>query len=161
MQTPNADDGTDKLRERDSDKGGGGQKIRKFCGRLKSIAPDSSTVLKWTFWIGNLLSSDILLYFCHKVVVTISDTQCTPFHLFAVNSEDCLTIADASPVLKCIFPFMVVGVTYNSCTSKYSPNGNPWCSTKVDEDGVHINEAGNWGYCSPECPIEGKSKMSW
>ena len=31
-----ADKGTDKLREWDSDKGGGGgQKIRKFCGRPK------------------------------------------------------------------------------------------------------------------------------
>ena len=33
------DDSTDRLREWDSDKGGGGPKIRKFCGRHLSIAP--------------------------------------------------------------------------------------------------------------------------
>ena len=34
------DDSTDRLREWDSDKGGGGPKIRKFCGRHLSIAPN-------------------------------------------------------------------------------------------------------------------------
>ena len=33
------DDSTDKLREWDIDKGGGGPKIRKICGRHLSIAP--------------------------------------------------------------------------------------------------------------------------
>ena len=33
------DDSTDRLREWDSDKGGVGPKIRKFCGRHLSIAP--------------------------------------------------------------------------------------------------------------------------
>ena len=36
--TPKADDSTDKLRECVRDKGGG-QKIRKFCGRHLSMAP--------------------------------------------------------------------------------------------------------------------------
>ena len=34
------DDSTDRLREWDSDKGGVGPKIRKFCGRHLSIAPN-------------------------------------------------------------------------------------------------------------------------
>ena len=33
------DGSTDRLREWDSDKGGGGPKIQKFCGRHLSIAP--------------------------------------------------------------------------------------------------------------------------
>ena len=39
--SPKADDSTDKLRECDSDKGegGGGQKIRKLCGRHLGTVP--------------------------------------------------------------------------------------------------------------------------
>ena len=29
----------------------------------------------------------------------------------------------------------------------------PWCSTMVDDNGVHVK--GNWGYCDPECPCDG------
>ena len=39
------DDSTDRLREWDSDKGGVGPKIRKFCGRHLSIAPYHVTLL--------------------------------------------------------------------------------------------------------------------
>ena len=28
----------------------------------------------------------------------------------------------------------------------------PWCSTKVDDNGQHIT--GNWGDCGPDCPGE-------
>ena len=29
----------------------------------------------------------------------------------------------------------------------------PWCSTEVDENGVHVEEQGNWGDCGPDCPM--------
>ena len=29
----------------------------------------------------------------------------------------------------------------------------PWCSTKVDDNGVNVID--NWGYCDPECPCDG------
>jgi len=29
-----------------------------------------------------------------------------------------------------------------------------WCSTKTDENGVHIGGGGSWGYCTEECPPE-------
>ena len=31
----------------------------------------------------------------------------------------------------------------------------PWCSTMIDDDGVHVNGQGKWGYCDPECPCVG------
>ena len=31
----------------------------------------------------------------------------------------------------------------------------PWCSTKVNDKGVHINGQGKWGYCGSECPCDG------
>ena len=55
---------------------------------------------------------------------------------------------------------MVNGIasSFNACTTLDSPEKVHWCSTKVNEDGVHVY--GNWGDCSPECPIEGKSEMN-
>ena len=32
----------------------------------------------------------------------------------------------------------------------------PWCSTKVDDNGVHISGQGKWGYCGQECPCDGE-----
>ena len=34
-------------------------------------------------------------------------------------------------------------------------DNRPWCSTKVDDNGVHISGQGKWGYCDPECPCDG------
>ena len=58
--------------------------------------------------------------------------------------------------MRCIFPFVFGEMTYNACTREVSPaiNGDPWCSTKVDDDGQHISRQGNWGRCSQACPVE-------
>ena len=73
----------------------------------------------------------------------------TPF------ADECLTTSGPSSGMKCIFPFKFRGETYNACKSDISPapNGDPWCSTKVDNDGVHIGGQGNWGVCSQACPV--------
>ena len=56
---------------------------------------------------------------------------------------------------KCVFPFKWKNLTHNECTVHGSPEPDKrWCSTKVDEDGVHIAGQGNYGYCGPECPVE-------
>ena len=31
-------------------------------------------------------------------------------------------------------------------------NIQPWCSTKVDDNGLHVS--GNWADCGPDCPVE-------
>ena len=84
---------------------------------------------------------------------------------FAENPEDCVTVwtwsLDEEVGLKCIFPFTLDGVTFNECTTYNSEW--PRCSTKVDDDGVHVDirDDGNfnWGYCSDDCPVEGKNKL--
>ena len=43
----------------------------------------------------------------------------------------------------CVFPFTHGGITHTECTGG---GFKPWCSTKTDENGVHVNE--NWGYCN-------------
>jgi hypothetical protein len=47
----------------------------------------------------------------------------------------------------CAIPFRYEGQTYYTCILKGAPDGKPWCSTKVDRNGVHIH--GEWGHC--EC----------
>jgi hypothetical protein len=46
-----------------------------------------------------------------------------------------------------VFPFKYRGTVYESCTDK--ENNVPWCSTKVDANGNHVE--GKWGNCDSEC----------
>ena len=49
----------------------------------------------------------------------------------------------------CVFPFIFAGRQHDTCTTIDGAE-NPWCSTQVDSDGVHVD--GNWEYCSDSCP---------
>ena len=57
---------------------------------------------------------------------------------------------------KCIFPFILNGITHDACTTHTNadPEWLPWCSTKVDKFGIHVKGGGHWGDCGPECPFE-------
>ena len=57
---------------------------------------------------------------------------------------------------ECIFPFQFNGNIHNECTWDQAAPGNPWCSTKVDENGVHIENIDEWGICGEGCPIARK-----
>jgi len=66
----------------------------------------------------------------------------------------------------CVFPFIFNDVQYSSCTTdpvaepqdKFS-RGRAWCSTKVDDEGVHwdgmrkLDFQGSWGYCRDGCKL--------
>ena len=58
----------------------------------------------------------------------------------------------------CVFPFVLWGREYRTCTNVYSyPDVSPdyyICATEVDAS----NELISWDYCAPECP--GASKES-
>ena len=73
---------------------------------------------------------------------------------------------------RCKFPFKFLNRTYNACTRTLTEerNGKPWCSTKLDKDGNHIegerDEKGfeieaNWGICDDmeNCQIELNGKV--
>ena len=63
----------------------------------------------------------------------------------------------------CVFPFTLEAnnKTYHSCTYDFMhvTGYQPWCSTKVDKNGVHMRDVGedvkNWGICTDasSCPI--------
>ena len=61
----------------------------------------------------------------------------------------------------CVFPAEI----YNQITKDFDTyygcdidgEERPWCSTKVDENGVHIAGQGNWGDCGPDCPTQEES----
>ena len=65
-------------------------------------------------------------------------------------------MAGPSSGKECVFPFILHGITHNACTKHGIEESDyaPWCSTMVDDDGVHIDQKGLWGDCSPDCPIE-------
>ena len=61
-----------------------------------------------------------------------------------------MTISGPSSNTPCIFPFTFNDVTYHECILD---NDGAWCSTEVDNDGIHVSGQGKWGICGPECPI--------
>ena len=51
----------------------------------------------------------------------------------------------------CIFPFTFRKIVFNECTKNSDPEGFFWCSTKVDENGKHVDGKNKWGYCDIDC----------
>jgi len=71
------------------------------------------------------------------------------------EEDACLTSADSEdPEKECIFPFTFNNFTYNGCPTDPLDDTKRWCSTKTDENGVHITGDGTWGYCTLGCKPE-------
>jgi len=59
----------------------------------------------------------------------------------------------------CRFPFKFDGVMYDTCTDAKDPDGEFWCSTRVNRrTREHIGGKGHWGYCKPGCENKPKPK---
>lgn len=54
---------------------------------------------------------------------------------------------------KCAFPFTYNGKVNHECTWDQAAPGSPWCSTRVDHKGVHVENLDEWGVCGEGCPI--------
>ena len=57
-----------------------------------------------------------------------------------------------------MFPFQFGKKLEYKCIWAENDDNGTWCSTDVDENGVHKPRSGNWGYCGPECPHADKPK---
>merc|ERR1712228_657444 len=69
------------------------------------------------------------------------------------SSGSCVTTGGPATGSTCVFPFTYAGVTYNACADWIyggQAAGTTWCSTKVDSSGVHVNNEGNYGFCSTD-----------
>jgi len=72
----------------------------------------------------------------------------------AASSTTCTTNAGPAAGSACVFPFTFSGTTYVSCAEWIyggEHQGDKWCSTKVDSQGVHVNGEGNYGFCPSDC----------
>jgi len=49
--------------------------------------------------------------------------------------------------MPCIFPFSFRGKIFDECTTFSDPDEKLWCSTKVDENGLHVSAGKYWGHC--------------
>merc|ERR1711910_194268 len=60
----------------------------------------------------------------------------------------CNTVSGPAAGKPCVFPFTWQGKTFNSCTEEGDDQGKLWCSTMVDQAGIHIAGQGQYGFCS-------------
>ena len=86
---------------------------------------------------GTLLSLSLLVAVAHGKE-----------NIHFIQLMDLLTVKGCG---NCVFPFIYADRIHDRCTS--FDGDSPWCSTKVDADGVHVSGQGNWEYCSDSsCP---------
>jgi len=78
-----------------------------------------------------------------KMSVGVLLSSCVSLGFLSLVKGQCLTTGGQA----CVFPFKFGAVTFNSCTT--AGGYAPWCSTKVDSNGVHVG--GNFGDCSANC----------
>ncbi|XP_059099182.1 phenoloxidase-activating enzyme 1-like [Tigriopus californicus] len=67
-----------------------------------------------------------------------------------LSAELCVTVPTqdgTSRSERCQFPFRYKDQTFNLCTVEDDVDGRPWCSTRVDEEHVHVSGSGHWGHC--------------
>ena len=68
------------------------------------------------------------------------------------EEEVCLTSSDSvDPEKECVFPFTYNNFTYHGCPRDPKDKTRRWCSTKTDDNGVHIDNNDTWGYCTSSC----------
>jgi len=70
-----------------------------------------------------------------------------------VEEDVCLTASDSKdPGNECVFPFKHDDITYFGCPIDPEDATRRWCSTKTDENDVHVK--GSFGYCTKGCKPE-------
>lgn len=80
----------------------------------------------------------------HEMVNTVCDENALRFN------PECVPRSK-----NCIFPFIFDNRTFHTCTDYLDEQGQHWCSTKVEANGVHAGKQGEWGYCVPIQPGQG------
>ena len=102
---------------------------------------------------GNILPN---IYMITKSLYfyTVDGAETRVPSLFGNSYKDCVVIEGNSGSSKpCQFPFTYKNETFNGCTStdRYR-YGKPWCSTKTDNNNIHID--GFSGDCPKKhCPL--------
>ena len=118
----------------------------------KRLQPESQTVIKAneTFKPNETLKLDETITM--NETINTNDTLRVGVKLIKTG---CVAMDGPGKGLPCVFPFKYDDVTYNTCTNrnKFLTNNIPWCSTKVNEGGYHIQGEGNWGNCDETCPL--------
>jgi len=130
--------------------------FKKFT-RLQSvleITPHNTTITK--FSINNKM---LKLWLILMLSVCLTAGIPRPLEIddddYEEGEDVCLTSADSEvPEIECVFPFTYNNFTFNGCPTSPSDKTKRWCSTKTDENGVHITGDKTWGYCTSGCRPE-------
>ena len=81
---------------------------------------------------------------------------CDSYIALKNSGQQCHTtqesIAEGGKYAPCALPFKFDGKLRDACITEFDPDGKYWCSTKVDENFVHVGGGGFWGFCADSCP---------
>ena len=63
-------------------------------------------------------------------------------------------------ILPCQFPFIYDEKEFDGCTTYDDPDDNLWCSTKVNENHMHVSGGRNFGFCTdPLCQLDSQLSL--
>ena len=91
----------------------------------------------------------LLLISC--LVATTTTTSTTTTTAAADTKRSCTVSSGPAVGKQCVFPFTFQGTTYTSCTTDGDDDGKLWCSTLVDNRGIHVSGQGQFGFCDTSC----------
>ena len=88
------------------------------------------------------------------LIYTLGDIYDDDYTDYEYEEDICMTTEDSDdPKKECVFPFTHDNVTYFGCPFDSIDETKRWCSTKTDENGVHVRGEGAWGYCTSGCKL--------
>jgi len=143
------------------------------CPGAEAVVTECIPGTTWTKECNTCICSSTGQATC--TTTTCRSSTCTPGTTWSAECNTCVCSSTGEPVCtknmcpgrcvveagpdngaECVFPFSWGGKTYRGCTPwTYGGTfqGRGWCSTKTNEEGLHVNGEGNYGFCSSDCPL--------
>ena len=119
------------------------------CGRKGGKPGVYTNVFDHVDWINSQVSPRIVIQppSPPPIVTTSAPVAVTQGNIISNFGIQC----QASNGKACQFPFKFRNKVFASCTTDFDPDNRPWCSTKIDNSGVHVSGEGEFGYCPDSC----------
>merc|ERR1712106_1012664 len=125
------------------------------CGRKGGKPGVYTNVFDHVNWIENQISTRIVTQTAAPStapkVTTLASVTTSATVTTGKSSSNFGIRCQSSNGKACKFPFKFRNKVFASCTTDFDPDNRAWCSTKVDNRGVHVSGEGEFSYCPDSC----------